>query len=618
MKTAKTVCQPNLRIRLLRSPLLRFSEYYGANKISDKLFRKSKEGKIFKKLFYLVCNTRNIRLAYRNIKRNRGSKTPGTSNETVLNVEKMSIKQVVNLIKSRLKHFVPGAVRRVYIPKPDGRLRPLGIPNFSDRIVQQAIKQVIEPICEAKFHNHSYGFRSLRSTKHAIARALQLINLGNHMVHVVKLDIKSFFDKVNHKKLMQQIWSMGIRDKHILSIIKIMLKAPIKGEGVPTMGTPQGGILSPLLANICLNEFDWWLSNQWETFEWRKAYKGHGSRLRAMKKTNLKMFFHVRYADDVKIFCKDRKTAIKMLHAAKKWLKQNLKLEICEEKSGVIDLRKKSNDFLGLSFRAVRIRNKYVCITHVKDKALNKMQTDIKKQIVKIGKHPTVRNLIRYNAMVRGYHNYYNVATSCYMDFKRLAWNLRRTTYNRLKKFAIKDDKNSQSAILTRKKYLTTSQLTTIGDVTLIPIHCVRFKIPRGFTQSNTPYSEEGRVRIFKQLNAILAVPLAKITESPIMDETIEYNDNRISRWISQQGRCYVTDEFLNESFECHHVVPRKLGGSDRFDNLVILTPEVHRMVHMTNVEIIVEMLKYYGIKGDKLKKFNKLREGARLGQITF
>lgn len=128
-----------------------------------------------------------------------------------------------------------------------------------DRIIQQCILQVLEPICEAQFCNRSYGFRPNRSAEHAIADSTKKVNQQN-LTYVVDVDIKGFFDEVNHAKLMRQIWTLGIRDKQLLVIIRKILKTPVQmPDGTtmfPTKGTPQGGILSPLLANINLNEFD--------------------------------------------------------------------------------------------------------------------------------------------------------------------------------------------------------------------------------------------------------------------------------------------------------------------------------------------------------------------------
>ena len=145
--------------------------------------------------------------------------------------------------------------------------------------------------------------------------------MSNSQFHyVVDIDIKGFFDNVNHGKLLKQMWNIGIQDKNLNSIISKILKSEIQGIGKPNKGTPQGGIISPLLSNIVLNELDWWLSGQWETFDTVRSYH-RTSRYRAMKETSLKEFFFVRYADDFKILCRDYKTAQKIFIATKFWLK---------------------------------------------------------------------------------------------------------------------------------------------------------------------------------------------------------------------------------------------------------------------------------------------------------
>jgi group II intron reverse transcriptase/maturase len=223
---------------------LRNNEYYCIQKIQDKLYKYSQKGYDFKNLMEHITSRKNILLAYRNIKRNTGSKTRGTNNTTIEDLEEWTTQELVEYVRSRLEYYQPQPVRRVYIPKPDGRKRPLGIPTMEDRLIQQCIKQVLEPICEAKFYNHSYGFRPNRSTKNAIARISSLINISK-LHYSVDIDIAGFFDNVDHSKLKKQIWSMGIKDKKLISILGELLKAEIEGEGIPNKGTPQGERNSP-------------------------------------------------------------------------------------------------------------------------------------------------------------------------------------------------------------------------------------------------------------------------------------------------------------------------------------------------------------------------------------
>lgn len=282
----------------LKRGLLRHNEYYNTQAIFDNLYKQSKQGSIFTKLYDTIVSDANILLAYRNIKSNSGSKTPGVNHHTIKYWENKPVEEFLTYVKRRLANYQPQKVRRVEIPKPNGKTRPLGIPCIEDRIIQQCIKQVLEPICEAKFHPHSYGFRPNRSTEHAIAYLHKKINLDKFHI-MVDVDIEGFFDNVNHSKLMKQIWAIGIRDKKVLSIISAMLKAEIDGIGVPIKGVPQGGILSPLLSNIVLNELDWWVSDQWETFDTKRIYAKTYVKYQHLRKySNLKEMYIVRYADD--------------------------------------------------------------------------------------------------------------------------------------------------------------------------------------------------------------------------------------------------------------------------------------------------------------------------------
>ncbi|MCR6784482.1 group II intron reverse transcriptase/maturase, partial [Bacillus thuringiensis] len=334
------------------STTLRHAEYYDMQKVLDDLYQRSKNNATKGvNLYKHIISKENILLAYRNIKANTGSKTEGTDGITIDHYKMKDVDSFVNNIRKTLVDYKPNTVRRVEIPKPNGKKRPLGIPTMRDRLIQQMFKQVLEPICEAKFYKHSYGFRPNRSTHHAMARCQFLMNRGGYS-HVVDIDIQGFFDNVNHSKLLKQLYNIGITDRRVLTIISKMLKAPIKGEGIPTKGTPQGGILSPLLSNVVLNDLDWWISSQWDTIKTRKPHTVQTKNYR-LAKAKLKRMYIVRYADDFKIFTNNHQSATKIFHAVEGYLENQLKLNISNEKSTITNLKRKSSDFLGFSIKSV-------------------------------------------------------------------------------------------------------------------------------------------------------------------------------------------------------------------------------------------------------------------------
>jgi RNA-directed DNA polymerase len=157
----------------------------------DNLYAQSVDGQNFYDLMKLISSNENIRLAYRNIKRNTGSKTAGTNKLTIDDIKYLSVEKVTEHVQNMFQAYEPESVRRVLIPKANGKVRPLGIPTIWDRIIQQCILQVLEPICEAKFHKHSYGFRPNRSTHHAKARFESLINMVG-LYHCIDVDKKGF------------------------------------------------------------------------------------------------------------------------------------------------------------------------------------------------------------------------------------------------------------------------------------------------------------------------------------------------------------------------------------------------------------------------------------------
>ena len=227
--------------KVLKKQKLRNNEYYDFQQTFDKLYQMSKDNHVFKKLIPLILQEENILLAYRNLKKNLGSKTKGSDGRNIYYLANLSTDELIAKVRNKFNWYKPKAVRRVEIPKSNGKTRPLGIPAITDRLIQQCILQILEPICEAKFYERSNGFRPNRSCEHAIAQIERYMQIAK-LSYVVDIDIKGFFDNVDHGKLLKQLWTLGIRDKKLISILSAMLKGEIAGIGFPERGTPQGGL----------------------------------------------------------------------------------------------------------------------------------------------------------------------------------------------------------------------------------------------------------------------------------------------------------------------------------------------------------------------------------------
>lgn len=607
---------------------LRYSEYYGMQEAYDNLYQRSVENQNFKSLMKIIISDDNILLAYRNIKRNSGSLTAGIDGKTIKDIEKLTTERYLDIVKKRFKFYKPRKVKRTEIPKPNGKTRPLGIPSIWDRVAQQCILQVLEPICEAKFNPHSHGFRPNRSAEHAIADCAKKMNIIK-MGYCVDIDIQGFFDEVWHSKLMRQMWTMGIRDKELLTIIRKMLKAPVVLPNgtiqFPEKGTPQGGILSPLLANINLSEFDWWVSEQWETrhmSEIKTQYNANGTEHmgnhhRKMRShTKLKEFYIVRYADDFKLFCHNRKTAELLYHASIQWLEQRLHLPVSIEKSKITNLRKESSEFLGFNLKLERKgKNRYIMHSHVSDKAINRMRIELKEQIKEIKKSPNSMNTIRaignYNSKVIGMHGYYRIATHVNKDFKKVHYSVLLTMRNRLSidgltkmgKYTGKD-----KGIL---NYVQSKNIRYLAGRPIIPVSFVQHRNPMYLKVKINKYTPEGRELIHRNQSAVSEIALRWIRSHPVVSDraTVEFNDNRISLFIAQLGKCSVTGEELNVlDMHCHHKIPYHLSKDDKYSNLIIVKPEVHILIHATKEDTIQRYMTLLNLNDEQVKRLNKLR----------
>lgn len=628
--------------KLLCVESLRHSEYYNMQGVFDDLYARSKNGDHFDNLMEVILSPNNILLAYRNIKTNAGSRTPGTDRLNIDDIGKLPpekvIENVIYFVRGSKHGYRPKPVRRKDIPKPNGTTRPLGIPCIWDRLIQQCIKQVMEPICEAKFSDNSHGFRPERSVENAISQTYKYIQCSN-LHYVIEFDIKGFFDNVNHAKLIRQIWTLGIHDKHLLFVIKRILTAPIKmPDGSichPQKGTPQGGIISPLLANIVLNELDHWVESQWQKnpitrkYSIRINYNGsenlsHG--YRAMRKTKLKEMYIVRYADDFRIFCRTKTDAQKTMIAVTLWLKERLKLEVSAEKTRIVNVKRKYSEFLGFKIKVHPKGKKQVIESHICDKQLKRINKALHTQAInieRIRQRQTEANEVRlYNSMVMGIQNYYRIATHINKDCAVRQYQISNVFKNRL-------NRELGGRLVDQGRQLTKVELERYGQSTMIryvagckepiyPIGYVQHKNPMAIRRGKCRYTPEGRKRMHDNLQINIRL-MHQLMSGTYQGVSTEYADNRISRFSAQWGKCAITgkDFTCPADIHCHHIVPVCHGGSDKYRNLVLLLEPVHKLIHAIRQDTIDKYLTILALNENQIRKVNELRAFAKLTPIS-
>ena len=327
-----------------------------------------------------ILSKENLNTAYLKVIRNKGAEGVDDMKYTKL---KEHLEKNGEIIKEQLRtrKYKPQPVRRVEIPKLDGGVRNLGVPTVTDRFVQQAIAQVLTPIYEEQFHDHSYGFRPNRCAQQAIITALDMMNDGNDWV--VDIDLEKFFDTVNHDKLMTLI-GRTIKDGDVISIIRKFLVSGIMVDDEykeSVIGTPQGGNLSPLLANIMLNEFD-----------------------KEMEQRGLNF---VRYADDCIIMVGSEMSAKRVMRNLRKFIEEQLGLKVNMTKSKVD--RPRGLKYLGFGFYFDSRTHQFKAKPHAKSVAKFKMRM---KQLTcrswGVGNDYKVKKL---NELIRGWINYFKIGS---------------------------------------------------------------------------------------------------------------------------------------------------------------------------------------------------------------
>ena len=367
----------------------------------------------FDDLYNLVCHPATITVAWDHIKRNRGSRTAGVDGETRWYIEhRRGVSTFLADIRTTLRDrtFRPCAVRRHGIPKAGGKVRYLGIPTIRDRVVQMALKLILEPIFEADFVATSYGFRPGRRTQDAIAEIYHFAKAPSNYEYVVEGDIEACFDRIDHASLMTRV-RKRVGDRKVLALVKAFLTAGIMTELGTTarsdMGTPQGGIVSPLLANIALSALDEHFDRAWLD---QSRYYGHR---KLLHRRGLPTYRLIRYADDFVLMVKGtREQAEALKEELATVLAKELKLTLSPAKTLVTHIDE-GFDFLGFRIQRKMRNGKRVVYTFPSRKAFE----SIKRRVKALTRHNTIslslpQLLDHINPLLRGWTSYFRHAAS--------------------------------------------------------------------------------------------------------------------------------------------------------------------------------------------------------------
>jgi RNA-directed DNA polymerase len=386
-----------------------------------------------------------IRCAADAVLKRHGSNTAGVDGRTRDAFTKEYHSEIRTLVESlKCKTYEPKPVRRAYVPKSNGKMRPLGIPILRDRIVQEALRAILDPIYETDFQSHSYGFRKGRRTMDAIAVLMPLFNPKVKHFYVIEGDLQSYFDTVHHRKLLS-ILKKRIGDKDILDLIWKFLKAGVMEAGLfakTEQGVPQGGVISPLLANVYLNEFDKWAEAKWALPQYERQKRRNAGI------GNYKM---VRYADDFVVVSNDGIDGVRQAKSEiKRFLEDELHLTLSEEKTAITHVND-GFEFLGFHIQRHQPEGRWVVHLRPTERSKRRVKTTIKTL--------TTRNqtwmdeytkLTTLNLVVKGWAEYYK-HTSLLSDIEEIT----RYTWHRYLRWLRAKHKGSRVNELIREKTRT-------------------------------------------------------------------------------------------------------------------------------------------------------------------
>ena len=580
------------------------------NKLLQDIYLKAKENyesdieSNFTGILEIITSEANIVTSIHKIKANKGSHTAGVDDKEIDDYLDKGFDEVIEIVRTKLYNYKPDMVRRVWIPKPGkSEKRPLGIPTIVDRIIQECVRNVIEPIAEAQFFEHSYGFRPMRSADMAIAR-IKRINFTAKCYWVVEGDIKGFYDNIDHNTMINSLWNLGIRDKRVLSIIKQMLKSGVMDDcSRSELGTPQGGIISPLLANIYLNRFDNFMTGDFERKKLKRPHSRRDGEISAMRNhSNLKTCYYVRYADDWVILTDNKEDAERLKFKAKRYLHDTLKLDLSEEKTLITNVSSKPIKFLGVEIRMVKKNGRWVNKVSPDSERFKRKMKDLSREIFYIRKTSAldidrlIENINRVNSIIVGLINYYSMCDQISLAVRKHAWLLKYTAYKSLKRYGGQWIRANEVSNLIGLHYGHKAHIPAIKYkgmyIGITDINFAKWNNPQCKNQNETPYTPEGRKLYNKRMrkkglrvrtdevNSTAHAFYIRMSKIPIYN--FEYFMNRPYTYNRDKGKCKICGGYVEPNEARFHHVDKKLPSNqiNKVKNLITVHQYCHDLIH--------------------------------------
>jgi RNA-directed DNA polymerase len=535
----------------------------------------------FENLYGLLCNEVWLRAAAHKVLQNKGSGTAGIDGMMKSNFLGDPDGYIRSLQESlKAKTFEPEPVKRVYIPKPNSeKKRPLGIPILLDRIVQEALRMILEPIWEADFSLHSYGFRPNRSTYDAIAYLGGRLtgSSGQTYQWVIEGDIASYFDTIPHRRLIKAV-KRRVADRNIRDLIWKFLRAGVMHQGIikeTLTGTPQGGIVSPLLANIYLHELDKYIETKYLNFtEQQRAVR---------RKRGKGNFLYVRYADDFVVLCNGTKAETQAMKKELGEFLSTMGLTLSEEKTKVTHITE-GFDFLG--YRVIRgrgARGKMVPKVLVPKKAIIRYRHKIREMLARHTAEESVGLKIqKLNWLTRGWGEYYRYVSSPSKAFKKIKDEL----FWKFAHWLGRKYDNNMPAIMRRFRKGSTFRIG--AKVLLMP---TEYKAKKFLSKTwHNPYTEKDEVSKEKERikrESLFSYDNIKLGER--RPGEIDLRDEILLRDGPICARC--KKEFNPWEVQVDHIIARarfkRPEDADRLENQQVLCTECHRAKTKIDLKVL-------------------------------